>query len=100
MDFGGVVGVGAIMIAVFLSMIVFIWQINSQSGRFDSKIESLQAEIKAQGDRLNARIEAQGDRLDARIEAQGGRVSDSELEQARLNGVNSVLTIQAHTHES
>ena len=32
MDFGGVVGVGAIMIAVFLSMIVFIWQINSQSG--------------------------------------------------------------------
>ena len=37
--------------------------------------------------------------LKAEIAVQGRRVSDSELEQARLNGINSVLTSQTHTHE-
>ena len=38
-------------------------------------------------------------RRDERIEAQGQRVSQAELDQARLNGVNSVLVQHIHTHE-
>ncbi|MCY4654153.1 MAG: hypothetical protein OXC95_13435 [Dehalococcoidia bacterium] len=45
-------------------------------------------------------METQGRELRAEMETQGRRVSDSELAQARLNGVNSVLMAQTHTHES
>ena len=70
--------VGAILAGIFAATIVFIWQINSQSSRLETKIDELKEEI----------------------ETQGKRVSDSELEQARLDGVNSVLLNQTHTHES
>ena len=78
MDFGGILGVSAIIIAVFLSTVVFVWQSNSQTGRLDARMDT----------------------LEAKIEEQGRRVSDSELEQARLSGVNSVLANQTHTHET
>lgn len=90
MEFGEYVGVSAIVVAIFLATTVYIWQ----SSRFDSRIDRLDARI----DRLEAKIEQQGDRLYAEIREMGRRVSDSELEQARLNGVNSVLANQVHTH--
>ena len=73
-----ILSVGAILAGIFAATIVFIWQINSQSSRLETKIDELKEEI----------------------ETQGKRVSDSELEQARLDGVNSVLLNQTHTHES
>ena len=73
-----VLSVGAILAGIFAATIIFIWQINSQSSRLETKIDELKEEI----------------------EAQGRRVSESELEQARLDGVNSVLLNQTHTHES
>ena len=88
-----IISVGAIFVGIFLATIVFIWQINSQSSRLESKIEE-------QGRELRAEIETQGRELRAEIETQGRRVSASELEQARLDGVNSVLANQTHTHES
>ena len=77
-----------IIVGLLFAMFALMWQMNSQSG-------SLEAKIDAQG----KDIEAQGKELRAEIIAQGQRVSDAELEQARLNGVNSVLTQFAHTHE-
>ena len=73
-----ILSVGAILAGIFAATIVFIWQINSQSSRLETKIDELKEEM----------------------ETQGKRVSDSELEQARLDGVNSVLLNQTHTHES
>ena len=100
MDLGIVFGLSGILIAIFVATIVFVWQATSVSNRFDAGLqdqgERLGAEIRAQGERL----EAQGERLEAEIRAQGQRVSDVELEQARLNGVNSVVIDQAHTHEA
>lgn len=108
MELGEYIGASAIVVSIFLATVVFIWQ----SGRSDAKIDRLDARI----DRLDAKIEAQGDRLDAKIEAfgqslsaeikeqgaeireQGRRVSEVELEQARLNGVNSVIVNQIHSH--
>ncbi len=81
MDWGGVLGVSAIIVAIFLATIVFVWQSNSQAGR------------------LEARMDRFEDRIEAKIDVMGRRVTDSELEQARLNGVNSVLANQTHTHE-
>ncbi len=117
----GVFSIGAILVGIFLATVVFIWQTNSQSNRLESKIDDLgrelRAEIETQGRELRAEMESQGRELRAemesqgrelraeiesqgeRIEAQGKRVSDSELEQARLNGVNSVLANQTHTHQ-
>ena len=59
------------IIAILLGIFGLMWQINSQSSR-----------------------------LEAKIEAQGTRVSQAELDQARINGINSVLLQQTHTHES
>ena len=147
MDVGIVFGLSGILIAIFIATIMFVWQANSVSNRFDAgfqaqgaeiktlgervdaKIEAQGAEIKALGERLEAEIEAQGAeikalgerleaeikeqgvrleteikdqgvRLETEIKAQGQRVSELELEQARLNGVNSVVIRQAHTHET
>ena len=110
MEWGELQGVVAIIVAIFLSTGIYIWQSNSQAGRMDSRIDRLEdkidtqgrelrAEIETQGKELRAEIETQGKELRAEIEAQGQRVSQSELEQARLNGVNSVLIQHIHTHE-
>ncbi|MXY45695.1 MAG: hypothetical protein F4Y44_01675 [Chloroflexi bacterium] len=56
----------------------------------------LQEAIDTQGRELRAEMKEQGED----IKAQGARASQAELEQARLNGVNSVLLRQAHTHEN
>ena len=78
MDFGGILGISAIIVAIFLSTIIFVWQSNSRTGRLDARMDT----------------------LEAKIEEQGRGVSDSQLEQARLSGVNSVLASQTHTHET
>ena len=82
------IGVIAILIAIFLAIGVYIWQ----SSRSDARLDRLEAKIEN-------KIEAQGESLRAEIRLASQRVSDSELEQARLNGVNSVLERQTHTHE-
>ena len=99
MEWGELQGVVAIIVAIFLSTGIYIWQSNSQAGRMDSRIDRLEDKIDTQGRELRAEIETQGKELRAEIEAQGQRVSQSELEQARLNGVNSVLVQHIHTHE-
>lgn len=106
-----ILSVGAILVGIFAATAVFIWQIYTQSSRLETKIDDLgkelRTEIETQGkeltdeiEELRTEVETQGKELKAEIETQGRRVSDSELEQARLNGVNSVLMTQTHTHES
>ena len=99
-----ILSVGAILVGIFAATMVFIWQINSQSSRLETKIEDLGKELRADMEtlrkELTGEIETQGKELRSEIETQGRRVSASELEQARLNGVNSVVVNQAHTHES
>ncbi len=84
MEIGEFVGTGsviAILLAIFGMGLVLIQRIDSRY------------------DRLDTRIEAQGDKIDARIEAASSRISDAEREQARLEGVNSVLERLAHSLE-
>ena len=128
MEWGELQGVAAIIVAIFLSTGIYIWQSNSQASRLDTRIDRLEDKIDTQGRELRAEIETQGKELRAemekqgqelrtemekqgqelrteiekqgrRIEAQGQRVSQAELDQARLNGVNSVLVQHIHTHE-
>ncbi|MCY3639218.1 MAG: hypothetical protein OXG80_09015 [Chloroflexi bacterium] len=88
------------LIAILLGIFGLMWQMNSQSTRLQEAIDTqgreLRAEMKEQGEELRAEMKEQGEE----IKAQGARVSQAELEQARLNGVNSVLLRQAHTHEN
>ena len=77
-----VVGFLVSIFTILLGIVALMWQINSQSNR------------------LEAKIDAQGKELRDEIKEQGTRVSQAELDQARLNGVNSVLLRHTHTHES
>ena len=114
MDAGQVVTVVGFLVSIFAILfgnVALMWQINNQSNRLEAKIDAqgreLRDEIREQGKYLEAKIDAQVTELrdeireqGARIEAQGTRVSQAELDQARINGVNSVLMQQTHTHES
>ena len=99
MDTGALVtvasAVGSIIVAIFLATIVLIWQMRSQSSRFEQGHSELRAEIRAQSDKSEQR----DNELRAEIRAQSVRISDAEREQARLEGVNSVLLRYTHTHE-
>ena len=72
----------------------------AQGKGLEAKLEAQGKDMQAQGKELEAKIEAQGKELRAEVIEQGRRVSQSELEQARLNGVNSVLLQQTHTHDN
>lgn len=91
-DTAQVVTIVAVLIgilAILFGIVALMWQINNQSSRLEAKIDT-------QGKELRDEIRAQG----TRIEAQGARVSQAELDQARINGVNSVILRQTHTHEA
>ena len=116
------VGISAIVIAVFLATGLQLWQVIRSDARIDRIEAKLESEMKRQGETLGSDMKQQGETLRADMKQQGEtlradlkaeiqelraevrlaaqRVSDAELEQARLNGVNSVLTAQSHTHES
>ena len=121
MDTGQFIMLAGFALSIFtilLGVVALMWQINNQSSRLEAKIdkqgEDLRAEIKEQGRRidkqgeeLRAEIKEQGEDLRAeikeqgrRIDEQGSRATQSELDQARINGVNSVLLRHTHTHEN
>ncbi|MYE54335.1 MAG: hypothetical protein F4X34_03960 [Chloroflexi bacterium] len=107
MDVGQVVTVVGFLVSIFailFGIAALMWQINNQSNRLEAKIETyakeLRDEIKEQGKYLEGKIETQGRELRNEIIEQGRRVSQAELDQARINGVNSVLLQQTHTHEA
>ena len=95
MDLGEYIGASAIVVSIFLATAVFIWQ----SGRSDARIDRLDAKIEAQGDRITTEIRHEISKQNSLISEQGRRVSEVELEQARLNGVNSVIVNQIHSHD-
>ena len=63
MEIGEIISVSAILVGIFLSILIFVWQTHAQSNR-----------------------------LTEEIRAQGTRLSDVEREQARLEGANSMMT--------
>lgn len=86
---GMFIGVFAILLGIFGLM----WQMNRQSNRLEDAIDT-------QGRELRAEMNEQGRELRAEMQEQGTRVSQAELDQARINGVNSVLLRHTHTHEN
>ena len=84
-------GIVTVLVAIFALM----RQMNSQNSRLEAKIDTevgrLEATVDSEVGRLEAKIDTYGRELRDEIRAMSERVSNSELEQARLNGVNSVL---------
>ena len=84
-------GIVTVLVAIFALM----WQMNSQNSRLEANIDTevgrLEATVDSEVGRLEAKIDTYGRELRDEIRAMSERVSNSELEQARLNGVNSVL---------
>ena len=75
LEIGEIISVSAILVAILLTILIFVWQMHSHSNR-----------------------------LTEEIRAQGTRLSEVEREQARLEGANAmlsnVLRQQSHTHET
>lgn len=65
-----------------ISILVALLAQRSETRELRAELREVRAELRDQGNRLSERI------------------SDSEREQARLEGVNSVLQQQTHTHEA
>ena len=65
----------------------------------DSQVKDFKDEVRADITRLETTMNAQVKELRDEMRAMAARVSNSELEQARLNGINSILGEQTHTHE-
>ena len=84
-------GIVTVLVAIFALM----RQMNSQNSRLEAKIDTevgrLEATVDSEVGRLEAKIDTYGRELRDEIRAMSERVSNSELEQARLNSVNSVL---------
>ena len=55
---------------------------------------------RAETRELRVELREVSSELRAEVRQMGQRISDSEREQARLEGVNSVLQQQTHTHEA
>ena len=86
-------------------------QIQRSEANTRALLEQSEANAKAQLERSEANAKAQLEqsershredvrRLEAMTQVLGQRLSESEREQARLEGVNSVLRHQMHQHES
>ena len=68
-------------------------------GRMDAQIQRSEDNTRALMQQTEQNHREDIRRLDAMAQVLGQRLSDSEREQARLEGVNSVLQQQAHQHE-
>ena len=75
-------------------------KLDAQAQRLEAQMQRMEANTNAQVQRMEANANAQMQRMDANANILGQRLSESEREQARLEGVNSVLRRQAHTHEA
>ena len=64
-----------------------------------SQNSRLEVKIDTDVGRLEDKVDSQGSELRDEMRAASVRVSNSELEQARLNGINSVLAFHLHTHD-
>ena len=87
-----IVAIGAIQLTALFAIAAFIWQIRSQRGQLESRIEELDV-------KLSSEIREQVGELRDELREQGNKVTEATLDQARLDGVNSVLLYQSHTHE-
>ena len=120
-----IIGIGAIQITAIFAIAAFIWQIRSQRGQLETQIEELDTklsseireqtgelrqelreqtgefrqELREQARELRDEIRGLDTKFSGEIKEQGNRVTEAMLEQARLDGVNSVLLYQSHTHE-
>ena len=101
MDIGEIVGTGsviAILLAIFGMGLVLIQRIDSRYDKLDSEIKIAGTRI-SDAEREQARQEGVNSLLNGRVETMAERISDAEREQARQEGVNSVLERLAHGHE-
>ncbi len=85
-DIAILVGIGFANLTILIALFALMWQTRSAS-RQDAN------EQRAEMREFRAEMREQGERLTQRI-------SEAEREQARLEGVNSVLLRHTHTHEA
>ena len=78
-----IIAVSGILVGISLATIAITWQIRLQSDKIDAIGERLSAEIRARGEILTSQRES---------------LTETRLEQARLEGANLILRHQSHTH--
>lgn len=81
----------AVGLTIVVSIMVALFALTRQSNRLEDQMRASNTELRAEMRDLANRVSELGDRL-------GERISEVEREQARLEGANSLMRAQAHTH--
>lgn len=79
-----IVTIGTTGVVIFASVMIALFVVTRQSNRLEEQMREANSEMRAEVRQL-------ADRL-------GRRISRVEREQARLEGVNSLMQALAHTH--
>ena len=107
-----IIGIGIGNIGILIALFVFVWQttdslrseIRDTSSELRSEISDAKSELRSEIS--DAKSELRIEISDAKSEVReiGNRVSEVELEQARIEGANRILSEvlkqQSHTHEA
>ncbi len=84
-------------LAIIASVLIALFMLTRQSNRLEKQMREANSESRAEMRGANSELRQAISELANRF---GERISDVEREQARLDGANSVMKVQAHTHAS
>jgi hypothetical protein len=101
MEAGEIVTLSAILVTIFLGVVALLWQMRGLGSRMDTlelkldtQVAGLREEIRTQSSKSDAQSEA----LRGELRAQNSTIDEVRLQQARLEGINSILGQDRHTH--
>ena len=80
----GIINLIGTVLTIIVSVLIALVVLTRQSNRLEEQMRENISELRAETRDLSNRF--------------GERISDVEREQARLDGANSVMRAQAHTH--
>ena len=109
MELSEIITLSAILVTLFLAVVALLWQMRALDSRINAQGAELREEIRRQNGELRAdmrdqngvlraEMRDQNGNLRTEIRAQNGSLDEVRLQQARQEGINSVLAQDRHTH--
>ena len=89
-------------LAIIASVLIALFVLTRQSNRLEEQMRASNTALRGANSELRAEMREANSELRQAISELanrfGERISEVEREQARLEGANSVMQVQAHTH--
>ena len=102
----GIIGLIAIALTIITTVTVALLVLTRQSNRLEEQMRGANAELRTEMREANAELRTEMRTANSELRSEirdlanrfGERISKVESNQARLEGANSVMQAQAHTH--